>query len=362
MASFFGSVAQSVGQGMQENVEDRREDRRSDEEHSRELQLQKQRMAHETGLLNKRIGSDQKLQKRRYETESMFKDVEIQAGIDAAEAASKTRATEATTKHERDTAESGLERESKEKIARMGIYETRMRSGRTSSGGWDITVKTEPVFNQETGMPEDKQIILAQREGTPGVWRQDGDLMFRGNDQAAYQAALEEFPGLDDREMRYELEAILMQNLGDKEVETKFIKDYGYLPLQYFSALQATGDSYAEWEESFRGPTDEARIAAGGESGGALSRAAAQETATPATAPTTTPQPEATPVEVPTTTPQPEATVQPAADITDEDAAGVAKAVSEQMLSPWVHKAGEFFANYPSGWSEREVDVQNRER
>ena len=85
MASLFGSVATEVGGTIKDIAVDKRDDRRIDEEGQRELQLQKQRMNHESGLQQSRIGSDDKRARRREEFETTMFDLESAAAVDAAE-------------------------------------------------------------------------------------------------------------------------------------------------------------------------------------------------------------------------------------------------------------------------------------
>lgn len=264
MASFFGSVAQEVGGAMKENAANQREERLSDRDYARKLQLEKMRMTHDGTLLDRRMAADDRRTRRTNEAQALRQDVMIGAQEDQAKSLQEFQGSERQAKERYESVESRRDRESRERIAAMGMYKTERGAGTIRSKGWTIDTEMRQVQNPETFAWEEKPFYIAHKEGSPGAWTQDGDLMFRGDDRTAYQEALQKYPGLADRNKRYALEDRLMQYSGDKDVEKQFIQKYGYLPVRYMESLTDSAEGWPEYWESVRTPTDSAVNAAQG--------------------------------------------------------------------------------------------------
>lgn len=81
--------------------------------------------------------------------------------------------------------------------------------------------------------------------------------MFRGGDRQHFDSVLgnKDTAYMNDRDARAKVESVLMQNLGNKQIEADFERKFGYLPSEYLSALTMQHDpNIREWVERNRSP------------------------------------------------------------------------------------------------------------
>jgi hypothetical protein len=202
-----------------------------------EQQLMNMRMKNDRTLQSQRLDADLKRDARRREYEAQSQDVLIGAKED------ELKATQ-----EFEEGESALDRESEEFRTLVSAYLQEQKMYGLSARGWKIKqdqVKTldmdpdSPTFGQE----KISSVYTANREGEASVWNQEGGYMFRGGDKSGFEQAQQQYPYMQDPNIRAEVEADLMNDLGNKKKEEEFERKFGYLPARYMDALAISGDS-----------------------------------------------------------------------------------------------------------------------
>jgi hypothetical protein len=234
MASFFGSVATEVGGTIKDLATQKREERLADEEARREMQLAKQRMQHEAGLVDKRISADDLREKRRQEFESDRFDQETQR-----------RASEAETTHGYEKEITRMQEES-DIIQTIIASSLRNRKSRSMSGeGWKVEFDERQSFDPETGEPVFTDVVNATSpSGRP--YRIVGGMAFEagGPTQPKTQALSED--------QRYAMERDLLEG---KDSPEAFMRIHGYLPSNFIfgKVTQDEPDVLRSISEAFGG-------------------------------------------------------------------------------------------------------------
>ncbi len=229
MASLFGSVATEVGGTMKDIADDKRDDRRIDEESQREMQLQKQRMQHDSSLLDKRLSGESRRAKRREQFE-----------LDQFEAES-TRLEEAATIGHTRTMEVETYRGETD-IAQEYIKQYYARDSRTMSGnGWDVEFKSDQVIDatSPTGFRTEKYVNAV------GPGRQPWEI--RG---------MEAFYAGEPNMQAYEFETPGHRQAAEDDLYSgkwtaeDYYRTYGYIPSGYIFGQVSRDD--ADLQESMR--------------------------------------------------------------------------------------------------------------
>lgn len=219
-----------VGKGIQSNVADQREKEASAEDRAHDLQLENQRMknARELQKDDQTFRTDQAKVRSDFEagqatSERAYLSGEAATGRDY-------QSSEAVLGREFESTENAADRRLKERISLMSVWQTQNGSAGTKARGWNVGTTVKTYADPNGGLPIEKTVYTAQREGSPGTWEQKGDKMILGGDETNLKVEA-------DSTMRKKIEDDLMSNLGDKGREDEFIFAYGYLPVDYMEAL-----------------------------------------------------------------------------------------------------------------------------
>ena len=238
MASFFGSVATEVGGAVKEHGERAREDRHIDEEAQRDMQLQKQRMTHESTLTQQKIDADDVLATRRIESDYAL------AGYEAA-----TRATQQTLQREHDTSIEGMRQEGANERKLYDIYAARNKGGTKTGGGWTRQVELKPEMDMETGQQIQKEYVYFSGPDNR-LWRQIGDKVIDPGDNkppVTWQAT----EGKTAEQNQADAESLLYSG---EVTEEQFKRKFRYLPADYLYLKLGQGDKgYQKWKQDYLG-------------------------------------------------------------------------------------------------------------
>jgi hypothetical protein len=212
MASLFGSVATEVGEGIQDIALQKREDRISDEEHQRQVQLQKQRLRHDSDLTDKRISADDRRETRRQEYETTMFEQETEASVEAAE-----------TAHGYDMEKTSLQEQSDIVQTIISNYMRSTQQRRMSGDGWNVDFEDRQSIDPATGEFVFTEIVNATApSGRP--YRIMGDKAFPAGEQ---NPQIYPFQSI---EQQRQAEAALYD--GRVTVE-QYRDDFGYIPADY---------------------------------------------------------------------------------------------------------------------------------
>ena len=214
MASLFGEMASEVGGTVKDLALQKREDRLADEEHQREVQLQKQRLKHDSDLTDRRISADDRRDTRRQDFEQSLYDLETQR-----------RSTEAETQHGYETEITRMQEQSDivQTILSNTLREENRRS--MSGGGWSVEFgRDQQVFDPETNsFVLQPGLVRAQAPGGR-PYRIIGDKAFPAGEE---NPQVYPFPSL---EQQRQAEQALYE--GKVTVE-QFRDDFGYIPSDF---------------------------------------------------------------------------------------------------------------------------------
>lgn len=238
MASLFGEVATSLGGTIKELGQQKREDQLADEEEQRQMQLQKMRMQHDSSLLDKRIGADNKRETRRQEWDKT-----------QAELATEQRLSEQEAEHTQRTSEAQLKSQTDIVTTWLSNYMRSTKSRSMSGEGWKIGFEERQSFDPDTGQPVYSDIVNATSpSGRP--YRVAGDMAFEAGGPTTPKTV---FKTADEKR---QAEAGLYLPADDpKNVTVETFRDiHGYVPSDYIFG-KVTRD-----EQNIRGAMESAGI------------------------------------------------------------------------------------------------------
>lgn len=216
MASLFGEVATEFGGTVKDLATQKREERLLDEEQQRELQLAKQRMTHESGLLDRRIGADDLRETRRQEYETTMYDMETKARQTESEADRTASYDEALLGSQTDIIQS---------LIRANATRSASGAGSMSGGGWKVNMQPDTtVMDPETGQMVVRPGSRTAMSETHGAYELRGDYAFPAGDPNP-----QVYPFASKDEQR-NAESLLFN--GTKS-EQEFKDQFGYVPTTW---------------------------------------------------------------------------------------------------------------------------------
>lgn len=164
MASFLGEMATSVGGAFTEHAEGVREERLQGEDAQRDMQLTKMRMAHESGLTQKRIDADDVRATRRMDYDTMVQEQEF-----------TFKSEEAVLEREAGEAKYTYEGQVDMVTAGLIAFAKQQSDGVAKGNGWT-------TFQQQSYDEDGRPVTahFATREGI--TWRQIGDKYVQAGD------------------------------------------------------------------------------------------------------------------------------------------------------------------------------------